>query len=237
MRAPLVPSFLIAACCFGCMVRSESGPPLPPPPPERTAAANKKAEATTVTASDEQAFESKLRGDSSGDASGKGGLGLSGVGEGGGGTADGGIGLGKVGTLGHGAGTGTGQGYGSGAGKLGGGGSGSRGRVAAATATTAGAGLPPEIIQRIIRANVEQIRFCYEAALTKTPALAGKVAVSFTIDGQGKVASASAGDTTISDAEMVTCVISAVKRMSFPLPDGGGAVNVTYPFAFSPGDS
>lgn len=148
-------------------------------------------------------------GDQIGDSFGSGGLGLAGEGAGGGG---------RAGSFGGGSGT-----------------SGSRAKVAAATASVT-AGLPPEVIQRIIRAHVSSIRRCYEAALGKSPALAGKLAVSFTINAKGDVASASAGDTTISDAAMVTCVLSAVKGIQFPAPESG-VVQVTYPFHFSPGDS
>lgn len=118
---------------------------------------------------------------------------------------------------------------------MGSGTSGSRAKVAAATASVT-PGLPPEVIQRIIRAHVGSIRRCYETALGKSPALAGKLAVAFTINAKGDVVSASAGDTTISDAAMVTCVLSAVKGIQFPAPESG-VVQVTYPFHFSPGDS
>ena len=154
------------------------------------------------------------------------GLGLVGTGSGGGGTGDG-IGLGAIGGIGHGAGTGSGSGYGSGGKK--------RGRVAAATATTSGSGIPTEVIQRIVRSNISTIQACYEKAMTKAPALAGKVLVKFVINADGSVSSAAASDTNITDADMVSCVCGAVRRMAFPQPDGGAMV-VTYPFNFSSAD-
>lgn len=250
MRTSLVPALLVMASCYGCAAagRNEAahtpqtgveaaartGTSAAPEEPAAVASAEKKAEenAPEEKAAVARDADSGLEGDRIGDAFGAGGLGLSGTGKGGGGTGEGTIGLGSIGTLGHGAGTGTGQGYGRGAGSAGGK-SGSRGKVAAATATTTGGGLPPEVIQRIVRQHMGAIQLCYEAALTKAPALGGKVAVSFTINAQGAVAAASVGDTNISDAQMVTCVISAVRRMSFPAPESGGVVNVTYPFAFS----
>ena len=154
------------------------------------------------------------------------GLGLVGTGSGGGGTGDG-IGLGAIGGIGHGAGTGSGSGYGSGGKK--------RGRVAAATATTSGSGIPTEVIQRIVRSNISTIQACYEKAMTKAPSLAGKVLVKFVINADGSVSSAAASDTNITDADMVSCVCGAVRRMAFPQPDGGAMV-VTYPFNFSSAD-
>lgn len=171
-----------------------------------------------------------------GEAFGEGGLGLTGIGEGGGGRGEN-VGLGRIGTLGHGAGTGTGQGFGSGSGGLGGTHTKSHAKVQAATASTTGSGLSPEVIRRVVRRKVGAIRYCYEKAMTKNPTLGGKVAVKFTIDAKGTVSSASASDTTISDAEMVSCVVTAVRGLSFPQPENGGTVVVTYPFHFSPGDN
>lgn len=246
MRLPLFFGLAMASFSLGCMAAPKQG--APPPNDPTVLVAKEKAPADTaeekeaekqkileaLTKSDKK-VENDVLMQSSGDAFGEGGLGLVGTGPGGGG--GGGIGLGGIGTLGHGSGTGSGQGYGSGAGSFGGGGSGKKGRVQAATATTSGAGLPPEVIQRIVRAKIGQIQACYEAAMAKAPALAGKVAVKFIIDGQGSVSSASAADTNITDADMVSCVIGAVKKMSFPAPDGGSPIVVTYPFNFSSGDN
>lgn len=164
------------------------------------------------------------------------GLGLVGTGEGGGGTGEGTIGLGSLGEA---AGARRRDGHGirlrDGSGALGGGaGGGSKGRVAAATAMTTGTGLATEVIQRVVRRNINQIQYCYEKAMTKAPTIAGKVAVSFTIDAQGAVTAATAADTNITDADMISCVCGAVKKMAFPAPDGGGVMIVTYPFNFSP---
>ncbi len=155
-------------------------------------------------------------------------LGLTGAGPGGGST--GAVGIGSIG---HGAGTGTGQGYGSGAGGLGGGGGGGRSKVSAATASTSGSGLPPEVIRRLILSRMGGIRACYDNAILKDPNIAGKLAVKFTINAQGAVSSAQAVDTTIANAEMVSCVVGVVRRISFPQPDGGETVVVTYPLQFS----
>jgi len=247
MRFYLLFGLSIAPSLLGCMAAPKQGAP-PPHGPDSTAIGTKEnphVEAEKAVEENKKILESlsdqskksdkDVLEESAGDTFGQGGLGLSGTGPGGGGSGDG-IGLGSIGTMGHGAGTGTGQGYGSGSGSLGGGSGGKKGRVQAATATTTGAGLPPEVIQRIVRAQISQIQGCYEAAMTKAPSLAGKIAVKFIIDGQGAVTSASAADTNITDADMVSCVVGKVKKMSFPAPDGGSPVVVTYPFNFSAGD-
>ncbi len=234
---------------LGCMAAPQAAAPPPHAPgateptvaiaPEpKPVAKPAKAVAKKDAGAESDAEEStgNMWGDQIGDSFGQGGLGLAGVGEGGGGRGEG-IGIGSAGGIGHGAGTGTGQGYGSGAGRLGGSGGSSRAKVQGATATSSGSGLPPEVIQRIVRQKLGVIRLCYEKAMTKDPTLGGKVAVKFTIDATGAVSAAAAADTTIPDAEMVTCVVGAVRGLSFPQPENGGVMVVTYPFNFSPADN
>ena len=121
-----------------------------------------------------------------GEAYGLGGLGLRGTGRGGGGTGTGTIGLGNTGLIGKGGGGGTGNGYGRGSGS-GFGGSGKRvPRVRQAKATVTGS-LDKDIIRRIVRAHINEVRYCYEKGLAVDPNLKGRVAVTFTIDAEGKV--------------------------------------------------
>lgn len=237
---------------LGCMAAPQAAAPLPPPhatgAKEPTVAialepklAVEPQKAVTKkdpgAESDAEVATGNMQGDQIGDSFGEGGLGLAGVGEGGGGRGEG-IGIGSVGGIGHGAGTGAGQGYGSGAGRLGGSSTGgSRGKVQAATATSTGSGLPPEVIQRIVRQRLSLIRYCYEKAMERDPTIGGKIAVKFTINATGAVSQAAAGDTTISDATMVSCVVAAVRGLSFPQPENGGVMVVTYPFNFSPADN
>jgi tetratricopeptide (TPR) repeat protein len=110
-----------------------------------------------------------LTGTEVGEAYGVGGLGLVGTGRGGGGTGEGTIGLGNTGLIGKGGGGGTGSGYGRGAGA----GFGGRGRgpipmVRQAKAEVKGA-LDKDIIRRIVRAHINEVRYCYNQALARDP--------------------------------------------------------------------
>lgn len=181
--------------------------------------------------------QGNLWGSGVGDAFGAGGLGLRGIGAGGGGTGAG-IGtigtIGTLGTLGHGGGSGTGQGSGSGG--LTGSGRAKPPQVKMGV-TTVTAGLPPEVIQRIVRQNHGRFRLCYENGLRSNPKLAGKVAVRFTIGKDGAATGVSVlKDTTMPDANVSACVTRAFAGLSFPRPDGGGIVTVNYPILFSPGE-
>ena len=170
-----------------------------------------------------------LTGTEVGEAYGVGGLGLVGTGRGGGGTGEGTIGLGNTGLIGRGGGGGSGSGYGRGAG-AGFGGRGTRvPTVRQARAEVQGA-LDRDIIRRIVRAHINEIRYCYNQGLARDPNARGRVAIQFTISGQGKVPSAVVQETTMRDAAVGSCMAQAVRRWTFPKPEGGGNVIVTYPF-------
>lgn len=169
-----------------------------------------------------------LMGDQIGENFGFGGLGLRGTGRGGGGTGEGTIGLGNLGTIGHGGGGGDGSGYGRGAG-------GFSGRSARVPRIRSGAAdvrgsLSKEVIRRVIRRHINEVRFCYEQELNQRPDLEGRVTVSFIISPTGAVQSSAVAATTMNNQRVETCVAGAVRRWAFPAPEGGGIVVVNYPF-------
>jgi TonB family protein len=173
-----------------------------------------------------------LIGNQIGEAYGIGGLGLVGTGAGGGGTGEGTIGLGNLGTIGKGGGGGSGSGYGRGAGGLG-------GRRARAPEVLPGqanvrGSLDKEIIRRIIRRHINEVKYCYEQELTRKPELGGRVAVQFTIAANGQVVASVLQNSTMGNTRVESCVVQAVRRWEFPKPLGGGIVIVTYPFNFTP---
>ena len=163
-----------------------------------------------------------------GEAYGVGGLGLVGSGHGGGGTGEGTIGLGNLGTIGKGGGGGGLSGYGRGAGGLG-------GRRASApdvvpgTAEVRGS-LDKEIIRRIIRRHINEVKFCYERELVRNAGLVGRVMIQFTIAGTGQVMASLVQSSTLNSMPVEQCIAQAVRRWEFPKPQGGGIVVVTYPF-------
>ena len=98
---------------------------------------------------------------------------------------------------------------------------------------TAGDGLPPEVIQRVVRANFGRFRACYQHGLATQPDLSGRVAVKFTIDPQGGVVDAHA-EGTLPDKKVVSCIERAFAALTFPSPGHGKPINVTFPLEFSP---
>ncbi len=186
----------------------------------------------TALGNDPMSALGALMGDQIGENFGFGGLGLRGTGRGGGGTGEGTIGLGNLGTIGHGAGGGTGSGYGRGAGGFRG-----RGarvpRIRQGTAEVRGS-LSKEVIRRVVRRHINEVKFCYEQELNKNPDLEGRVVVKFIIAASGAVQSAVVASSSIHNSRVENCVVQAVRRWTFPKPEGGGIVIVrAYPFVLS----
>ncbi|MEM9695131.1 MAG: AgmX/PglI C-terminal domain-containing protein [Myxococcota bacterium] len=166
-------------------------------------------------------------GDAIGNASGVGGLSLTGIGEGGGGRGEG-IGLDRINTIGRCAGTCLDQGFGHGTGRLPGTHRAQPPKIRQSSTEVSGR-LPAQVIQRIVRQNFGRFRLCYESALRRDPNLQGRVMVRFLIGRDGTVSSASAGGMP----GVASCVGQAIYGLSFPPPEGG-IVTVSYPIVFTP---
>jgi outer membrane biosynthesis protein TonB len=78
-----------------------------------------------------------------------------------------------------------------------------------------------------------RFRNCYELALARDPSLAGKVTTAIVIGPDGGVAEARVAESTLTDAELHTCLNGVSLALRFAPPKGGGKVFVTYPFVFS----
>lgn len=93
-------------------------------------------------------------------------------------------------------------------------------------------GLDRDLIADVINRHMGQFRFCYEQGLQGTPGLAGRVAVRFTIGGNGSVRTAGIDNSTMNSSVVESCVVNRMKSLKFPLPEGGVDVKVSYPFMF-----
>jgi hypothetical protein len=95
---------------------------------------------------------------------------------------------------------------------------------------TVAAGLDRDMIAAVINRNSGQIRFCYEQGLQGNPSLNGRVAVDFTIGGNGLVKIAGIESSSINSKIIEDCILLRLKTWKFPLPQGGVDVKVSYPF-------
>ena len=179
---------------------------------------------------DLRAAMGNIRGRNIGDAAGNGGLGARGKGPGGGGLSMTSVGLGAIGTAGFGGG-GDG-GYGDGAAALGK----KQERevvISQGTAVVRGS-LDKELIRRVIKRHISQIRYCYERQLQVTPGLNGKVRIEWVITAQGRVRSTKVMESTMGNVQVERCMMRKIRTWLFPKPKGGGIVIVTYPWVLKP---
>lgn len=164
---------------------------------------------------------------------GNGGLALAGNGHGGGGTAETTLGgLGKKGTgMGR---VGTGKGAaGNGTGIVG-----SQIRMAIRTdgpeETVVMGSIDRNAIADAIYAHKDEFRLCYEREINaENPHLAGQISTSFVIGPSGRVTQAGVESSSLKNTNAERCVLTVLKRIDFPIPNGGGVVEVHFPFKFS----
>ncbi|WAS98740.1 VIT domain-containing protein [Nannocystis punicea] len=151
------------------------------------------------------------------------------------GAGEGTIGLGSTGLIGKGGG-GHG-GYGSGYGRGAGAGFGGRGTrvptVRQAKAEVLGS-LDREVIRRVVRAHVAEVRACYEQGLARDPNLKGRVTLDIRIETNGEVGSATVFEDTLAEKSVGACIAAAARRWKFPA-DAPNVATVRYPFVLEPG--
>lgn len=100
--------------------------------------------------------------------------------------------------------------------------------------------LDKEDIRAVVRAHLGEVRTCYERlALARDPDARGRVTVNFTIGRDGSVTHATADRSRTADSlvRVGGCIVAATKAWKFPEPEGGGSVEVTYPFVLEPSES
>lgn len=94
-------------------------------------------------------------------------------------------------------------------------------------------GMAKEAIAQAVRGARNEVQFCYERELQKSPQLEGKITVKFVIGADGHVKSAiDDSDVKFPNAKVTGCLLSVVRKLKFPSPNGGGKVIVRYPFVF-----
>jgi TonB family protein len=90
--------------------------------------------------------------------------------------------------------------------------------------------LQPSDIQRVINANLNQVKKCYEIGLTEFPAIEGEVITEFFVAPSGKVLSSKLIKSNLDSAAVQQCILQAIKTWKFPKSSQSGKTQVTYPF-------
>ena len=91
-----------------------------------------------------------------------------------------------------------------------------------------------EQVMAVIKANLSQIRNCYEKLLQSSPNAQGDVTVRFVVGSAGQVTGSNVTEATLTETSLHKCITSTIMRWKFPKPTGTDAVVVTYPFTFNP---
>lgn len=91
--------------------------------------------------------------------------------------------------------------------------------------------LDKAIIRRHIRRNIQKLTYCYVKQLQVKPNLQGTVTAKFVIGADGHVTSSTAMGV---DSTVASCIATVIGKISFPEPEGGGKVDVSYPFELRP---
>ena len=97
-----------------------------------------------------------------------------------------------------------------------------------------GADLDKEIVRRIIRRHINEVKACYEPALSAHPYLAGTITVAFLIPPSGIVSETHVARSTMGYPAVEECVARAMCGWEFPRPLDGRSVVITYPYKMSP---
>jgi hypothetical protein len=120
----------------------------------------------------------------------------------------------------------------------------SAGAPAAAPADVPADGTPAgtlnrEYIRSVVGDAVPLVRECYEMSLETSPDLAGRLVMHFTIAGEADVggiveeATVEPDEALAGHADFAECMRETILSLEFPAPEGGGVVNVSYPFIFN----
>lgn len=95
-----------------------------------------------------------------------------------------------------------------------------------------GNGLDKDVVMSVIRRHQSEIKFCYEKELQQNAKLAGKIAVTWTIDASGTISDAQVAESGIDNPNVEACMLERIRRWKFPEPKGGGVVVITFPWVF-----
>ena len=96
-------------------------------------------------------------------------------------------------------------------------------------------GLSQGEVVKVIKANQNAIRHCYERLLQRNPKASGKIKASFVINASGSVVSVNMKDlNTVGSSTLDSCIYSKIMTWKFPKPANGQRVIVSYPWVFNP---
>jgi hypothetical protein len=94
--------------------------------------------------------------------------------------------------------------------------------------------LSKEQINKVVRAHLAGVKYCYEKELQHKQTLSGGVDIFWVIQPDGSVSKANVKSTTLNDSATEGCILRQVKQWQFPKAPGQTIVG-RYPFIFKGG--
>jgi hypothetical protein len=96
--------------------------------------------------------------------------------------------------------------------------------------------LDKHFIRRYVQQHTAEVRHCYEQELITHHGLRGRVVLSLILDSSlgGPAVSIRIAESTFDDAAVGNCVVRQAGRWEFPRAEGGGIVEIHYPFVLEP---
>ena len=94
--------------------------------------------------------------------------------------------------------------------------------------------LSKEQINKVVRAHLAGVKYCYEKELQHKTSLSGGVDIFWVIQPDGTVSKANVKQSTMNDAAVEGCIVRQVKQWQFPKAPGQTIVG-RYPFIFKGG--
>ena len=90
-------------------------------------------------------------------------------------------------------------------------------------------------VDRAVKLRMDKIRECYQRELRRLPTLAGELMVSFVVQRDGTVGSATIKKSSINNVAVESCVREQFFKMKFTVPPGNQTIDVNYPIVFASG--
>jgi len=86
-----------------------------------------------------------------------------------------------------------------------------------------------------VKMRMDKIRGCYQRELRRYPTLSGELLISFVVQRDGTVGSATVKRSSINNAAVEACVREQFLLMRFEKPPGNQTISVNYPIVFAAG--
>jgi hypothetical protein len=90
--------------------------------------------------------------------------------------------------------------------------------------------IPLTAVRDTVREHAQQLRACYDDA--KNEKAPGVVRARWVVDNTGKVTEFALVESSVKSKDVEDCIGKEVMTWTFPPPNGGGVVVITYPFSF-----